>query len=150
MPWRDSLQQLKGELTSARASRIERLAAFHRQVASEREELLTTQDSLDISTLLKDMNDILLDGEGEVETTVEWESGEDGEDEEELLDLDDDAADVITTALSWNEGEELEVVVELVMLDEGMSLIVNGVQVRQDRDALERALLSAFRDQLEI
>ena len=147
MPWRDSLQQLKGELTTARASRIERLAAFHRQVASEREELLATQDSLDISTLLKDMNDILLDGEGEVETTVEWESGED---EEELLDLDDDAADVITTALSWNEGEELEVVVELVMLDEGMSLIVNGVQVRQDRDALERALLSAFRDQLEI
>ena len=43
-------------------------------------------------------------------------------------------------------GEELEVVVELVMLDEGISLIVNGVQTRQDPDALERALLNAFRN----
>ena len=36
------------------------------------------------------------------------------------------------------------------MLDEGISLIVNGVQTRQDPDALERALLNAFREQLEI
>jgi DnaJ-domain-containing protein 1 len=146
MPWRDSLVQLKGELTAARASRLERLEAFDRQVAGEREELLARQDSLGISTLLKDMNDILLDGEGEAETTVEWETGED----EEPFELEEDAADVITTALSWNEGEELEIVVELVMLEEGISLMVNGVQIRQDRDALERALLSSFRDQLEV
>ena len=146
MPWRESLQQLKGELSGVRVARLERLEAFEKQVSAERDELLARQDSLDISTLLKDMNDILLDAQGEVETTVEWETGED----EEPLGLDDDAADVIITALSWNEGEELEIVVELVMLDEGMSLMVNGVQIRQDRDALERALLSAFRDQLEI
>ncbi len=146
MPWRESLQQLKGELSGVRVARLERLEAFEKQVSAERDELLARQDSLDISTLLKDMNDILLDAQGEVETTVEWETGED----EEPLGLDDDAADVIITALSWNEGEELEIVVELVMLDEGISLMVNGVQIRQDRDALERALLSAFRDQLEI
>lgn len=146
MPWRESLQQLKGELTDARAARLQRLEAFDRQVAAERDELLAKQDTLQISTLLKDMNEVLLEGEGEVETTVEWETGED----EEPFEMEDDVADVITTALSWNEGEELEIVVELVMLDEGLSLMVNGVQIRQDRDALERSLLSAFRDQLEV
>ena len=70
--------------------------------------------------------------------------------DESLLDLEDDAADVISTVLAWNEGEELEVVVDLVMLDEGLSLMVNGIQIRQDRDALERALLNAFREQLEL
>ena len=136
---------MKNELTTARATRLERLEAFDRQVAAEREELLARQESLGITALITDMNDVLLDGQGEVETTVEWETGED----EEPFD-DEDAADVITTALTWNEGEELEVVVELVMLDEGLSLIVNGIQIRQDRDALERALLSAFREQLEL
>ena len=96
--------------------------------------------------MLREMNDVLLDGQGEVETTVEWETGED----ESLFEDDGDAADVITTSMTWDEGEELEVVVELAMLDEGLSLMVNGVQIRQDRDALERALISAFRDQLEL
>ena len=146
MPWRDSLLQMKEELTAARASRLQRLEAFDRQVAAEREELLSRHESLEIGALLLEMNEILLEGQGEVETTVEWETGE----EEEIIDLDDDAADVITSALSWNEGEELEVVVELAMLDEGLSLMVNGIQVRQDRDALERSLIEAFREQLEL
>ena len=145
MPWRESLLQLKQELSSARATRLERLEAFDRQVAAEREQLLARQESLEITALITEMNHVLLDGQGQVETTVEWETGED----EELLD-DDDAADVITTALAWDEGEELEVVVELVMLEEGLSLMVNGIQIRQDRDSLERALLSAFREQLEL
>ncbi len=146
MPWRESLLQLKKELTAARVSRLERLEALDRQVAAEREELQSRQESLQISVLITEMNDVLLDGKGEVETTVEWES----QDNEDLFEGEDDMADVITTALSWDEGEDLEVVVELVMLDEGLSLMVNGVQIRQDRDALERALLNAFREQLEV
>ena len=146
MPWRDSLLQLKEELTAARASRLQRLEAFDRQVAAEREELLSRHGSLEVAALLRDMNDVLLEGQGEVETTVEWETGE----EEEPFEVDDDAADVITSAMTWDEGEELEVVVELAMLDEGLSLMVNGIQVRQDRDALERALVEAFREQLEL
>ena len=145
MPWRESLLQLKQELTSARATRLQRLEAFDRQVTAERDELLARQESLEITALITEMNSVLLDGQGEVETTVEWETGEDEEPFEG-----DDAADVITTALTWTEGEELEVVVELVMLDEGLSLMVNGIQIRQDRDALERALISAFREQLEM
>ncbi len=146
MPWRDSLLQIKEELTAARASRLQRLQAFDRQVAAERQELLSRHESLEIAALLREMNEVLLEGQGEVETTVEWETGE----EEELFEGDEDAADVITSSLTWDEGEELEVVIELAMLDEGLSLMVNGIQVRQDRDALERALVEAFREQLEL
>ena len=146
MPWRDSLEQLKTELTQARATRMQRLEEYDQEVAAEREELLSRQESLEITALLTDMNDILLDGRGEVEATVEWETDE--EDDGPIYD--DDTADVITTALTWEEGEELEVVVELAMLDEGLSLMVNGVQIRQDRNALERALIDAFREQLQL
>lgn len=146
MPWRESLIQLRSELTQARATRIQRLEEYDQEVAAEREELLSRQESLEITALLTDMSEVLLDGQGQVETTVEWETGED----EEALVYDDDAADVITTALTWDEGEELEVVVELAMLDEGISLMVNGVQIRQDRNALERALMDAFREQLQL
>ncbi len=146
MAWRDSLEQLKAELTQARAARMERLETYDQEVAAEREELLSRHDSLEITSLVMEMNEVLLDGQGEVETTVEWETGE----EEEDPIYDDEATDVISTALSWDEGEELEVVVELVMLDEGISLMVNGVQIRQDRNALERALIDAFREQLQL
>ena len=146
MPWRESLLQLRGEMTAARATRLERIEAFDRQVAGEREELLSRQESMQIAALVAEMNDVLLNGQGRVETTVEWET----DDEESLFEGEDDMADVITTALTWDEGEELEVVVELVMLDEGISLMVNAVQIRQDPEALQRALLNAFREQLEI
>ena len=146
MPWRDSLQQLKTELTQSRATRMQRMEEYDQEVAAEREELLSRQESLEISALLTDMNQVLLDGRGQVEATVEWETGEDEED----LGYDDEAADVITTALTWQEGEELELLVELAMLDQGISLMVNGVQIRQDRSALERALIDAFREQLQL
>jgi hypothetical protein len=124
---------------------MERLAAYDREVAAEREELVSLQESLNIAILLGEMNDVLLDGQGELEVTVEWEADED-EDAYE----DEDVADVISTELTWDEGEELEIVVDIAMLDEGISLMVNGVQIRQDSNALERALLDAFREQLQL
>ena len=147
MAWRDSLMRLKEELTTARASRLERLEAYDRQVAAEREQLLSRQQALQVVPLIAEMNEVLLDGQGKVETTVEWEAEEE---DGPLLEDDDDVADVVTTALTWDEGEELEIAVELVMLDDGMSLLVNGVQIRQDREALERSLINAFREQLEM
>ena len=145
MPWRDSLAQIKAEMTEARATRMARMEAYDREVAAEREQLLALQQSLEIAALIADMNDVLLDGQGQAETVVEWET----EDDDQAFD-DDDAADVITTALTWDEGEELEITVELVMLDEGVALMVNGIQIRHDRGALERALLDAFREQLQL
>ena len=135
MAWRDSLEQLKAELTQARATRMERLEAYDHEVAAEREELLSRHDSLNITSLVLEMNEVLLDGQGEVETTVEWETGE----EEEELIYDDETADVISTALSWDEGEELDA--------EGQAIYD---QIRQDRNALERALIDSFREQLQL
>lgn len=144
MPWRDSLLELKAELTESRATRIARMEAFDNEVAAEREQLQTTHQELEISQLIAEMNEVLLDGQGETETVREWEDEVDDED------YDEDAADVITTALTWDEGEDLEVVCELVMLDEGLALMVNGVQIRLEREALEQALLDAFREQLRM
>ena len=144
MPWRDSLLELKAELTESRATRMARMEAFDNEVAAEREQLQTTHQELEISQLVAEMNEVLLDGQGETETVREWEDEVDDED------YDEDAADVITTALTWDEGEDLEVVCELVMLDEGLALMVNGVQIRLEREALEQALLDAFREQLRM
>lgn len=144
MPWQESLQELKAELTEIRATRIARLEAYDHELAAERDQLRAQHQELAIPQLIAEMNQVLLDGQGEVETEVEWEE----EDEDEPYD--DDAADVITTALTWEEGEELEIVCELVMLDEGIALLVNGEQIRVERAALEQALLAAFREQLKL
>ena len=64
MAWRDSLQQLKAELTQARATRMERLEAYDQEVAAEREELLSRHDSLNVTALVLEMNEVLLDGQG--------------------------------------------------------------------------------------
>ena len=144
MPWRESLSELKAELTEIRATRMARLEAYDNELAAERKQLLDQHQELEIPQLIADMNEILLDGQGEVETVIEWEDQDDDEP------YDDDAADVITTALTWEEGDELEIVCELVMLDEGIALMVNGDQIRVERAALEQSLLSAFREQLRL
>lgn len=145
MPWRESLSELKAELTEIRATRMARLQAYDNELAAERKQLLDQHQELEIPQLIADMNEVLLDGQGEVETVIEWED----QDDDEPYD-DDDAADVITTALTWEEGDELEIVCELVMLDEGIALMVNGDQIRVERAALEQSLLSAFREQLRL
>ena len=144
MPWRESLSELKAELTGIRATRMARLEAYDNELAAERKQLLDQHQELEIPQLIADMNEILLDGQGEVETVIEWEDQDDDEP------YDEDAADVITTALTWEEGDELEIVCELVMLDEGLALMVNGDQIRVERAALEQSLLSAFREQLRL
>ena len=144
MPWRESLSELKAELTEIRATRMARLEAYDNELAAERKQLLDQHQELEIPQLIADMNEVLLNGQGEVETVIEWEDQDD-----EPYD-DDDAADVITTALTWEEGDELEIVCELVMLDEGIALMVNGDQIRVERAALEQSLLSAFREQLRL
>ena len=145
MPWRESLSELKAELTEIRATRMARLQAYDNELAAERKQLLDQHQELEIPQLIADMNEVLLNGQGEVETVIEWED----QDDDEPYD-DDDAADVITTALTWEEGDELEIVCELVMLDEGIALMVNGDQIRVERAALEQSLLSAFREQLRL
>ena len=155
MQWRDALTALREELTRVRAERQQQAAALDSELQVARQELSRLAESLGISGLLVEMNNTLLEGRGDIETIVSWDAtqadseGDDLEDELEIL-ADEDEDDVIANVLSWEEFGDREIAVELVLGEEGSSVQVNGVEVRQERGALEQALLEAFRDELEL
>ena len=158
MQWRESLSALKQELAPVRAKRRKEAAEAEEKLGQDRRELKGLADSLGIGALLSDINNSLLDGRGESERFVSWEPDEDTGDEEEdvlgaldMLDEDDeDQYDAITHSLSWEELGDRGIEVELVLAEDGASILVNGVEVRPEREALERALLEAVRDELEL
>ena len=150
MAWRDSLSELKEQLAEVRAERERERGEAEAELQRQRGELSRSADSLGISSLLADMNATLLDGSGDIETIISWEpeeeeaddlNFEEGEEEEE--------SDVIAAVLSWDEGGEREVSIDVGVTDDGTYLQVNGVDTRPEREALESALLQAFRDELE-
>lgn len=149
MAWQETLSKLKEELAQGRAERQRQAAEDDVVLQRQRDDLSQLAGSLGISELLADMNTILLDGRGDIENLVSWDSSDAG-DEEFALGEDDEAeeADVIDAILSWEEAGEREIAVELGVTDEGTYLRVNGVDIRPDRDAVEQALLQAFQDEL--
>ena len=124
MTWHDTLQGLKQDLIEVRAQRQRRIEEAEAGLKKERDDLSLMSKNLGVEELLAEINATLLDGKGEIETIVGWES-----DEEEDLDLasglkiidvdpegtedDDEDTDVITTILSWDEGGDLEIAVAL-------------------------------------
>jgi PAS domain-containing protein len=153
--WHDRLLRLKQELAEVRAVRQRRTNEEEAELARERNDLSRLADGLGTAGLLADMNATLLDGRGRVETVVGWED----ETVEGMIDLsspsldleeDEDDSDVITSVLAWEEGGQLEIIVDVGLTDEGTYLQVNGIEIRPERDALEQALLEAFRDELEL
>ena len=158
MQWRESLSALKQELAPVRAKRQKEAVEAEEKLSQDRRELKGLADSLGIGALLSDINNSLLDGRGEPERFVSWEPDEDAGDEEgdgldalDLLDEDDEGQyDGITHSLSWEELGDRGIEVELVLAEDGASILVNGVEVRPEREALERALLEAIRDELEL
>ncbi len=153
--WHDRLLRLKQELAEVRAVRQRRANEEEAELARERDDLSRLADGLGIAGLLGDMNATLLDGRGRVETVVGWED----ETVAGMIDLsspssdleeDEDDSDVITSVVAWEEGGQLEIIVDLGLTDEGTYLQVNGIEIRPERDALEQALLEAFRDELEL
>ena len=155
MAWRDTLVELRNELTQMRAERQQQAADAAAGLRKIREELSQTGDVLGISELLSEMNATLLEGKGAVETIVSWDADREGPDgDEKNLEFepedDPDDEDVITTVLTWEEDGEREIAVEVVSTEQGSALQVNGVVIRLERDALEQALVDAFRDELEV
>ena len=154
MQWRDTLSALREELVLVRAERQRQVASADVQLQQARQEMSRLAVSLGISELLADMNNSLLGGQGDIEAVVSWDSSQVStadEDELEILeDEDEDQEDAITQVLSWEEFGEREIAVELVLVEDGVSVQVNGVEVRPERGALEQALLQAFRDELEL
>ena len=149
MAWLDSLSELKEELAGVRAERLSQTSVDEAKIQEERDELSRLAESLTVSDLLAEMNSTLLDGQGSVEKIVSWESDEeDGGDEE--ADPDEEDADVIALILTWEERGERELAIDLGVTDDGIYVQVNGIEVRAEREALEPALLQAFREELEL
>lgn len=149
MAWLDSLSELKEELAGVRAERLSQTSVNEAEIQKERDELSRLAESLEVSDLLAEMNATLLDGQGSVEKIVSWESDEeDGGDEE--ADPDEEDADVIALILTWEERGERELAIDLGVTDDGTYVQVNGIEVRAEREALEPALLQAFREELEL
>ena len=150
MAWQDTLLELREELAEARADRLQRASEEAAEIGKQRDELTQLAASLGISDVLSDMNRTLLDGKGELETIVSWEPEEQDDDPSPDDDEDEEEADGISAFLTWEEGEEREIAVDLGLAEDGIYLQVNGVDIRREREALEVALIEAFRDELDI
>ena len=157
MTWRDTLEGLKQDLAEVREQRQRRLEAEDADLQKERDDLSQMAQTLGIGELLAEMNATLLDGKGNIETIVGWESGPEelemdpgiGMNGDEPGDGEQDT-DVVTTILSWDERGEMEIAVDLGLSDDGIYLQINEIEVRPERDALEQGLIEAFRDELEL
>ena len=157
MTWRDTLEGLKQELTEVRTQRQRRVEEEDAGLQKERDDLSRMAKDLGVDELLAEMNATLLDGKGEIQTIIGWESDDDDPDLEGVItmngdepDDDDEDTDVITTILSWEEGGEMEIAVDLGLSDEGIYLQINEIEIRPERDALEQGLIVAFRDELDL
>jgi hypothetical protein len=157
MTWRDTLEGLKQDLNEVRAQRQSRVEEEEAGLKKERDDLSLMAKNLGVDELLAEMNSTLLDGKGEIETIIGWESDdEDAEDDlgigiiDEASEDDDGDTDVITTILSWDEGGDLEIAVDLGLSKDGIYLQINEIEIRPEREALERGLIEAFKDELEL
>ena len=157
MTWRDTLEGLKQELTEVRTQRQRRVEEEDAGLQKERDDLSRMAKDLGVDELLAEMNATLLDGKGEIETIIGWESDDGDPDLDGVISMngdepddDDEDTDVITTILSWEEGGEMEIAVDLGLSGEGIYLQINEIEIRPERDALEQGLIVAFRDELDL
>ncbi len=154
MAWRDTLRGLRDELAEIRAQRRRERQADEEEQQAQRLELARIGESLGLTGLLQEMNSVLLNGQGEVENISSWEDEKEEDPDESLLMLDNleelEESDYINAILTWEEDGEREIVVDLGFGEQGMSLLVNGVETRLEQEALEPALIEAFRQQLEV
>ncbi len=156
MAWRDTLTDLRDELADTRAQRLRQSKAADAEAERAREVLSQLVDSLQIPQLLTELNEILLEGKGNLETFISWE-GEDEDDEPEKgfnlvsLNEEQEELDEIYMSLTWEENDERTIEIEVGNSeDEGLYLMVNGVSIRHEQAALEQALVVAFREELDL
>ena len=147
--WRDTLAELKEELSDARAERMRRDAEENAELQRQRAVLSELVESLEISDLLTEMNRTLLDGGGAIETILSWET-EDEDDDMLPFGPEEEEGDVIALILTWVEGGERELAVDVGVTDDGTYVQVNGVEIRPEREAMEAALVEAFREELDL
>jgi len=153
MAWQETLRELRDELAEVRTERQWQADTEATELRHARTELSGMASSLGIFEMLSEMNATLLGGKADLEQIVSWDDGEgDVEREDDGLDVveDDEEDDAVSTILSWEERGEREIVVDVIAAEGGTSVQVNGVDIRPERDALEQALVEAFREELEL
>ncbi len=157
MAFRDTLTNLRDELAAARAQRLQEAAAEDAELEATRENLRALAESLQVAQLLEELNAILLDGRGVIHRFNSWDEETVDADDESGFNLvsfdaeEEDDLEEICVTLSWEEDGERSIEVELGVEEEDtFYLMVNGVAIRQERAALERSLVEAFREELEL
>lgn len=170
MAWRDDLLSLRNEVETALARILGEPVEEDSEVIQDRQELYQLAASLQVSQLLLDVNEVVLSGTGRVESTslMEYYDGDDdilysmedlGEDEDED---EDDEGDVegdeeeledneeLRFSLFWDDATECAVDVELGKSNGRIYVLVNGEEVRPQREVLETAVLDAFRAEMNM
>ena len=166
MPWRDDLLVLRNEVETALARILGEPVEEDSEVVQDRQELYQLAASLQVAQLLLDVNEVVLSGTGRVESTslMEYYDDDDdilytmedlGEDDE---DEDDDEGDEeelddneeLRFSLFWDDATECAVDVELGKSNGRIYMLVNGEEVRPQREVLETAVLDAFRAEMNM
>lgn len=165
MAWQEELLALRGEVETALSRILGEPVEEDTDVIRDRSELYQLAASLQIAQMLLDMNEIVLSGTGRVESTSLMEYYDEDDAFFQMEDLrdggeqddgdDDDTEDVeegeeLRITLFWEDSTECAVDVELGKSDDRIYLLVNGEEVRQQREVLETAVLDAFRKEMNL
>jgi len=151
MEWMDTLVNLKSDLTDARDKLRTDWQAIADGLAEKRLELVNQADAMDISSFLSQINTVLLEGQGTISYLQSWE--EESDDEASGLDesMDDfDDVDYVSTILTWQESGLCEIAVDVELGEQGIAVQVNEVEIRPDPESLKSALITAFKEELDL
>ena len=144
MPWQDELNQLRVRVDNEGYG--QRMA----QVAERRMLLERFAAQLAVDGLLNRMNDTLLDGGARLIVNRSWQYDFDDDNDDAIADA-AELNDAIIYLLYWHDGEPVDIEVR-VCIDEDDSgyVIVADEEVDDDPEAIQSALLDAFREIADI
>ena len=151
MDWKDTLVNLKSDLADARNKLRSDWQAIENDLAIQRSELLKQADAIGITDLLSEINTVLLDGRGTLSYIKSWEEDSEGDSrslDESMDDFDD--ADYVSTILSWEESGLCEIAVDIESGEQGIEMQVNEVEIEPQEESLKSALITAFKEELDL
>jgi hypothetical protein len=153
MDWSEEMRQFRTELDSLRLERARQIELEEDERRIAIAQMKDAFEALQVEGLLVDMNRYLLDQRGEVNVYLPWDIESQDEidanqvDGEEYDETQDDS-DVFSAVLTWDEEGVREVAANVGIGVDDLYLRVNGADIRMKDDALRKALLRAFQDEL--
>ena len=151
MDWKDTLVNLKSDLADARSKLRSDWQAIETDLAAQRSELVKQADAIGITDLLSEINTVLLEGLGTISYIKSWEEDSEGDSrslDESMDDFDD--ADYVSTILSWEESGLCEIAVDIESGEQGIAMQVNEVEIEPQEEPLKSALITAFKEELDL